>query len=71
LLRWYRELVAQKYDGSARHGSGRPRRRARGQATPIPRGHLRWSPSRRLTPRRVRVEHARRSSASRQALGPT
>src|SRR6266850_2947934 len=25
LLRWYRELVAQKYDGSARRGSGRPR----------------------------------------------
>lgn len=25
LLRWYRELVAQKYDGSARRGLGRPR----------------------------------------------
>src|SRR5258706_11058415 len=25
LLRWYRELVAQKYDGSARPGPGRPR----------------------------------------------
>jgi putative transposase len=25
LLRWYRELVAQKYDGSARCGPGRPR----------------------------------------------
>ena len=25
LLRWYRELVAQKYDGSARRGPGRPR----------------------------------------------
>lgn len=25
LLRWYRELVAQKYDGSARRGAGRPR----------------------------------------------
>src|SRR5258706_9850513 len=25
LLRWYRELVAQKYDGSARHSPGRPR----------------------------------------------
>ena len=25
LLRWYRELVAEKYDGSAKRGSGRPR----------------------------------------------
>ena len=25
LLRWYRELVAKKYDGSARRGPGRPR----------------------------------------------
>lgn len=25
LLRWYRELVARKYDGSAKHGPGRPR----------------------------------------------
>jgi putative transposase len=25
ILRWYRELVAQKYDGSARRGAGRPR----------------------------------------------
>jgi putative transposase len=25
LLRWYRQLVAQKYDGSARRGPGRPR----------------------------------------------
>src|SRR5262249_22313101 len=25
LLRWYRELVAQKYDGSTRRGPGRPR----------------------------------------------
>jgi homeodomain-containing protein len=25
LLRWYRELVAQKYDGSAKRGPGRPR----------------------------------------------
>lgn len=25
LLRWYRELVAQKYDGSGRRGAGRPR----------------------------------------------
>lgn len=25
LLRWYRELVAAKYDGSARRGAGRPR----------------------------------------------
>jgi hypothetical protein len=25
LLRWYRELVAPKYDGSARRGPGRPR----------------------------------------------
>lgn len=25
LLRWYRELVAQKYDGSGRRGTGRPR----------------------------------------------
>jgi len=25
LLRWYRELVARKYDGSARRGPGRPR----------------------------------------------
>src|SRR5258706_15737997 len=25
LLPWYRELVAQKYDGSARRGPGRPR----------------------------------------------
>jgi transposase InsO family protein len=25
LLRWYRELVAQKYDGSVRRGPGRPR----------------------------------------------
>src|SRR5882762_11617409 len=25
LLRWYRELVAQKYDGSARRSPGRPR----------------------------------------------
>src|SRR5215813_5786623 len=25
LLRWYRELVAQEYDGSARRGPGRPR----------------------------------------------
>jgi putative transposase len=25
LPRWYRELVAQKYDGSARRGPGRPR----------------------------------------------
>jgi len=25
LLRWYRELVAQKYDGSDRRGPGRPR----------------------------------------------
>src|SRR5262249_53836122 len=25
LLRWYRELVAQKYDGSGRRGPGRPR----------------------------------------------
>jgi putative transposase len=25
LLRWYRELVAQKYDGSASRGPGRPR----------------------------------------------
>ena len=27
LLRWYRQLVAAKYDGSARRGPGRPRRR--------------------------------------------
>jgi len=25
ILRWYRELVAKKYDGSARRGPGRPR----------------------------------------------
>ncbi len=25
LLRWYRKLVAQKYDGSTRRGAGRPR----------------------------------------------
>ena len=25
ILRWYRELVAKKYDGSARRGAGRPR----------------------------------------------
>jgi hypothetical protein len=24
LLRWYRELIAKKYDGSARHRAGRP-----------------------------------------------
>jgi transposase InsO family protein len=24
ILRWYRELIARKYDGSARHGVGRP-----------------------------------------------
>jgi hypothetical protein len=24
ILRWYRELVAKKYDGSKRHGPGRP-----------------------------------------------
>lgn len=24
LLRWYRELIARKYDGSARRGAGRP-----------------------------------------------
>jgi putative transposase len=27
ILRWYRELVSQKYDGSARRGPGRPKRR--------------------------------------------
>jgi hypothetical protein len=26
-LRWYRQLVAQKYDGSRRRGPGRPRTR--------------------------------------------
>ena len=26
ILRWYRELIASKYDGSARRGPGRPRR---------------------------------------------
>jgi putative transposase len=25
LLRWYRRLIAQKYDGSAKRGPGRPR----------------------------------------------
>ena len=25
LLRWYRELIAAKYDGSQRRGPGRPR----------------------------------------------
>ena len=25
MLRWYRERVSQKYDGSARRGPGRPR----------------------------------------------
>ena len=25
ILRWYRELIADKYDGTARRGSGRPR----------------------------------------------
>jgi putative transposase len=24
ILRWYRELIARKYDGSARRGAGRP-----------------------------------------------
>jgi putative transposase len=24
ILRWYRELIAKKYDGSARRGAGRP-----------------------------------------------
>ena len=28
ILRWYRELVAKKYDGSARRGPGRPRKAA-------------------------------------------
>jgi len=27
ILRWYRELVAKKYDGSERRGPGRPRKR--------------------------------------------
>jgi hypothetical protein len=27
ILRWYRELVAKKYDGSKRRGPGRPRKR--------------------------------------------
>jgi putative transposase len=29
ILRWYRELVAKKYDGSARRGPGRPRTAAK------------------------------------------
>src|SRR6266850_7392599 len=33
LLRWYRELVAQKYDGSARRGPGRPRIASEWRAT--------------------------------------
>ena len=28
ILRWYRELVAKKYDGSSRRGPGRPRKAA-------------------------------------------
>jgi transposase len=28
ILRWYRELIARKYDGAARRGAGRPRTRA-------------------------------------------
>ena len=28
ILRWYRELVTKKYDGSARRGPGRPRKAA-------------------------------------------
>jgi putative transposase len=28
ILRWYRELVAKKYDGSKRRGPGRPRKAA-------------------------------------------
>jgi putative transposase len=27
ILRWYRELVAKKYDGSERRGPGRPKKR--------------------------------------------
>ena len=29
LLRWFRTLVARKYDGSAKRGPGRPRKRDR------------------------------------------
>ena len=29
LLRWFRKLVAKKYDGSANRGPGRPRKRDR------------------------------------------
>jgi putative transposase len=29
ILRWYRELIAKKYDGTARRGPGRPRTRQR------------------------------------------
>ena len=28
ILRWYRELVAKKYDGSERRGPGRPKKRS-------------------------------------------
>src|SRR5262249_51552527 len=31
ILRWYRELIAKKYDGTARRGAGRPRTRQRVQ----------------------------------------
>jgi hypothetical protein len=29
ILRWYRELVVKKYDGSQRRGPGRPRKRGK------------------------------------------
>ena len=41
LLRWYRELVAQKYDGSARRGPGRPRIASTRCSTSLPRASMR------------------------------
>ena len=38
LLRWHRRLIAQKYDGSGKRGSGRPPHGSRDRATGRPNG---------------------------------
>jgi hypothetical protein len=36
ILRWYRELVAKKYDGSKQRGPGRPRKRGENLCRTVP-----------------------------------
>jgi hypothetical protein len=62
ILRWYRDLVAKKYDGSSRRGPGRPRASARDRASAGRDGNAEHRLGLRPAPRRAQERWIRSRS---------